>query len=569
MAIGRTNAVGKAGTQFSLVVTVETGSLVTATKGTRSVSGTAVNGSCVLTLPEAGTWTVTATRNGQTSDTKTVSVVDSYAVSLTFFSATITVTAPSGAVVTLKKGGSTVDSKTSTGTAVFTVYETGEYTVEATQGGQSTSGTVNVTASTASYAITLSFVSDTLNENSWDTISEVSDAGEGANYWAIGDRKQVTLNGTVGSLSLSNFSTYAFIIGFNHNSGREGSGRIHFQLAKTALSGGTDICFTDGSYNSSGSSAAFRMNTSNTNSGGWKDSYMRNNICGTSKTSTSGRIMGAIPADLRNALKSVTKYTDNTGNASTSSSAVTATTDYIFLLSEYEVFGSCSIANSNEASRQQQYDYYSAGNSKVKYRHTSTSSAAISSASTAIIKPGRTKPSAFLTLYARPSENPFLRNSTPAPIPAAKPKSPATAVTSPPPRRITMRSGQPRKASAPTITIIPSTKRSAGAEPARARNSRPASAVSMAPSTSPTISGRRYCTFSALCRPSPPAMSRRKHAIQKPMLAGLPAAVRMSAARPTITPVPATRYLLLLITFSLVFCFADTAVLHLHSGVIH
>ena len=378
MAIGRTNAVGKAGTQFSLVVTVETGSLVTATKGTRSVSGTAVNGSCVLTLPEAGTWTVTATRDGQTSDTKTVSVVDSYAVTLTFFSATITVTAPSGAVVTLKKGGSTVDSKTSTGTVVFTVYETGEYTVEATQGGQSTSGTVNVVSSTTSYAITLSFVSDTLNENSWDTISEVSDAGQGANYWAIGDRKQVTLNGTVGSLSLSNFSTYAFIIGFNHNSSREGSGRIHFQLAKTALSGGTDICFTDSSYNSTGSSAAFRMNTSRTNSGGWNSSYMRNNICGTSKTSTSGRIMGAIPADLRNALKSVTKYTDNTANGGGSvSSYVTATTDFFFLLSEYEVFGNITYGNTYEANYQQQYAYYSAGNSKVKYQHNSTGSAAI------------------------------------------------------------------------------------------------------------------------------------------------------------------------------------------------
>lgn len=375
MAIGRTNAVGKAGTQFSLVVTVETGSLVTATKGTRSVSGTAVNGSCVLTLPEAGTWTVTATRDGQTSDTKTVSVVDSYAVTLTFFSATITVTAPSGAVVTLKKGGSTVDSKTSTGTAVFTVYETGEYTVEATQGGQSTSGTVNVVSSTTSYAIILSFVSDTLNENSWDTISEVSDAGEGANYWAIGDRKQVTLNGTVGSLSLSNFSTYAFIIGFNHNSGREGSGRIHFQLAKTALSGGTDICFTDGSYNSYGSSAAFRMNTSNTNSGGWSSSYMRNNICGTSKTSYSGTIIGVIPAALRAVLKNVTKYTNNTGQ-STASSAVTATTDYFFLLSEYEVFGNITYSNTYEANYQQQYAYYSAGNSKVKYRHNSTGSAA-------------------------------------------------------------------------------------------------------------------------------------------------------------------------------------------------
>lgn len=375
MATGRTNAVGKAGTQFSLVVTVETGSLVTATKGTRSVSGTAVNGSCVLTLPEAGTWTVTATRNGQTSDTKTVSVVDSYAVSLTFFSATITVTAPSGATVTLKKGGSTVDSKTSTGTAVFTVYETGEYTVEATQGSQSTSGTVNVVSSTTSYSITLAFVSDTLNDNDWDTISEVSDAGEGANYWAIGDRKQVTLNGTVGSLSLSNFSTYAFIIGFNHNSSREGSGRIHFQLAKTALSGGTDVCLTDGSYNSTGSSAAFLMNTSNTNSGGWSSSYMRNNICGTSKTSYSGTIIGVIPAALRAVLKSVTKYTNNTGQ-STASSAVTATTDFFFLLSEYEVFGNITYANSYEANYQQQYAYYSAGNSKVKYRHTATTTAA-------------------------------------------------------------------------------------------------------------------------------------------------------------------------------------------------
>lgn len=371
---GNTNARKPGGVQFTLVVSVTTGSLVTASKSGRSVSGTAVNGQCVLTLPEAGTWTVSATLDGQTSSTQTVNVVESYAVTLTYFSATITVTAPSGSTVTCSKGATSYQ-KTSTGTAVFTVTEAGTWTVTATQGGQTATGTVNVTAST-NYSITLSFVDDVLNNNDWDTISEVSSAGEAANYWSVGDRKQVTLNGTVGSYTFSNYSTYAFIIGFNHNSSREGSNKIHFQLAKTALSGGTDICFTDSSYNSSGSSAAFCMNTSTTNSGGWEDSYMRNSICGTSKTSTSGRFMGAIPAALRNALKSVTKYTDNTGNASTSSSAVTATTDYIFLLSEYEVFGSCSIANSNEASRQQQYAYYSAGNSKVKYRHTSTSSTA-------------------------------------------------------------------------------------------------------------------------------------------------------------------------------------------------
>ena len=215
-----------------------------------------------------------------------------------------------------------------------------------------------------------------LNDCTWDEISEISSAGKAASMFKVGDRKEIVLNGTVGALTFNDYHTYAFIIGFDHNASREGSNRIHFQLAKTALSGGTDICFTDSHYNTIGSSTGFRMNTGNTNSGGWEDSYMRNNILGTSKSSTSGRFMGAIPSALRNALKSVTKYTDNTGNASTASSAVTATTDYIFLLSEYEVSGSRSIANSNEASRQQQYAYYSAGNSKVKYRHNSTGSSA-------------------------------------------------------------------------------------------------------------------------------------------------------------------------------------------------
>lgn len=214
-----------------------------------------------------------------------------------------------------------------------------------------------------------------LNDYSWDEISDISASGNASNYFEIGDCKEITLNGTVGILTLNNYTCYAYIIGFDHNASREGSNRIHFLLAKTALSGGTDICFTDGSYNSSGTSAAFRMNTSDTNSGGWEDSHMRKTICGTSKTSTSGRIMGAIPADLRNALKSVTKYTNNNGSSS-ASSAVTATTDYFFLLSEYEVVGNITYSNSYEANYQQQYAYYSAGNSKVKYRHNSTGSAA-------------------------------------------------------------------------------------------------------------------------------------------------------------------------------------------------
>ena len=221
--------------------------------------------------------------------------------------------------------------------------------------------------------IVFSSVSPILDEIDWTTIREVSDAGQGSNYWSIGDRKAITLNGTLGHLSLSNYTTYAFIIGFNHNASVEGENRIHFQLAKTALSGGTDVCFCDSSYDSSVSATGyFSMNRSSTNSGGWKSSQMRTNICGTSLSNYSGTIIAVIPAALRAVLKSVTKYTNNTGNSS-AASAVTATTDYFFLLSEYEVFGSTNYTNSNEASKQAQYSYYSAGNSKVKYNHSATS----------------------------------------------------------------------------------------------------------------------------------------------------------------------------------------------------
>ena len=223
--------------------------------------------------------------------------------------------------------------------------------------------------------IVFSSVSPILDENDWTTIREVSDAGQGANYWSIGDRKAITLNGTVGHLSLSNYTTYAFIIGFNHNASVEGTNRIHFQLAKTALSGGKDIAFCDSSYNYSVSATGyFSMNSKATNSGGWNSSQMRTKICGTSLSSYSGTIVAVVPAALRAVLKSVTKYTNNTGNSS-AASAVTATTDYFFLLSEFEVFGSISYGNTNEKNKQAQYAYYSAGNSKIKYKHNGTSTA--------------------------------------------------------------------------------------------------------------------------------------------------------------------------------------------------
>lgn len=207
-----------------------------------------------------------------------------------------------------------------------------------------------------------------LNDMSWEDIRKISDAGLASSYFNVGDRKAVTLNGTAGSLSL-NGTYYCYIIGINHNSAKEGTNRIHFQFGFNALDGGKHIAFIDNGYDYDYTSGShFNMNNQNSNSGGWKSSRMRNIIIPTFKA--------CLPSDLQAVLKTVTKYSDNTGGGSDTASYVTATTDDIFLLSEWEVFGKKSYANSAEQNYQAQYAYYSAGNSKVRYRHSSTGSTA-------------------------------------------------------------------------------------------------------------------------------------------------------------------------------------------------
>ena len=85
--------------------------------------------------------------------------------------------------------------------------------------------------------------------------------------------------------------------------------------------------------------------------------------------------MAAFPEDLRAVMKPATKYTNNTGK-STSASAVTATQDYLPLLAEFEVQGEKADANDYEKDYQEQYAYYVNGNSKVKYKQSSTGSEA-------------------------------------------------------------------------------------------------------------------------------------------------------------------------------------------------
>ncbi len=260
--------------------------------------------------------------------------------------------------------------------------------------------TANVTADMDCYAVYEEPSAPeigTLENTSWADISAVSEAGTAANYFAVGDAKAVTINGTVGALSV-NDTYYVYILGFDHNSELEGNG-IHFGTFKTA--DGTDICLCDDRYNQRVSNGTKQFNLhhwGDKTTGGWKGCDLRYDVLGSTDVAPSGygaiiatgrvgydatatcatnpvadTLMAALPSDLRAVMKPMTKYTDNTGDGAVAS--VTAAIDYLPLLAEFEVQGAQSMACPTEKTKQAQYAYYSAGNSKLKYRHTATDTA--------------------------------------------------------------------------------------------------------------------------------------------------------------------------------------------------
>lgn len=233
------------------------------------------------------------------------------------------------------------------------------------------------------YNITFFDVESVLNDNDWATISVASKTGLASNYWSIGDAKAINLNGTASKLSL-NTTLYCYILGFNHDKSSASGAKdgITFGTFKTAMSSGIDVCLASGNDDDSD----FGMNTTATNSGGWKSCNMRYNILGstntqngdaTSTTATSPKtntLMSCFPSGLRAVMRPMCIYTDNIGGGSDTASYVTGTIDYLPLLAEYEVHGARFYANSAEQNNQTQYAYYKNGNSKVKYNYSAISS---------------------------------------------------------------------------------------------------------------------------------------------------------------------------------------------------
>lgn len=85
----------------TIVVTAPTGSTVIATKGDITLTAPEVNGTWTFSVPEAGTWTLTATKGSENTST-TIDVIESYDVELTYsWTATITGNGRTSASVTI------------------------------------------------------------------------------------------------------------------------------------------------------------------------------------------------------------------------------------------------------------------------------------------------------------------------------------------------------------------------------------------------------------------------------------------------------------------------------------
>lgn len=233
--------------------------------------------------------------------------------------------------ITVTRSGDGKISATSNNTAAATVSVSGNTVTVTGKANGSATITISVAAGTnytapasKTCAVTVSFLKDNFADNDWASIIAACHSGSVPSTWVVGNSKTMTINGA---------SYQVDIIGKNHDTYTAGGkAPLTFQLHD---------CYAD----------AKAMNSSNTNSGGWKSSAMR--------TTHLPAILALMPTEVQNGIREVSKKT-STGSAS---STIETVSDKLFLLSEVEIFGSTSYSAAGEGT---QYDYYKAGNSKVK-----------------------------------------------------------------------------------------------------------------------------------------------------------------------------------------------------------
>lgn len=245
-------------------------------------------------------------------------------------SMTLDTTTKSKTIAVTRSGDGTI-SAVSSNTAAATVSVSGNTVTVTGKANGSATITISVAAGTnytapanKTCAVTVSFLKDNFADNDWASIIAACHSGSVPSTWVVGNSKTMTINGA---------SYQVDIIGKNHDTyANGGKAPLTFQLHD---------CYGE----------TKNMNSSNTNSGGWTSCAMR--------STHLPAILALMPTEVQNGIREVNKLT----SAGSQSSTINTTADKLFLLSEIEIFGSVSYSKSGEGT---QYDYYKAGNSKVK-----------------------------------------------------------------------------------------------------------------------------------------------------------------------------------------------------------
>jgi len=321
---------------------------------------------------------------------------------------TFTITAAGDGVVSVTSGNTSVATVSKSGnTVTITGVGAGTATITVSQA----AGTNHTAPANKTYTVTV-MLSSVLNNVSWADISAASKAGTGDTYWNVGDCKEITLNGKIGSqLTLTNQKLCVFILDFNHAMNGTAENNIIWGGFKTALTDGVDVALVDAKYNTNvmDGTVCFNMNHKSTTSagngyygtnyGGWKGTDLRYDILGATSTAPSeynqlkstsnvgydataatltspkaDTLLAALPSDLRNVIRLWTCWVDAVGNSSNVDANIKSTVDAITLLAEPEIFASRSYANEYEKNHNTRMAYYENGNGTIKKKHSDTAS---------------------------------------------------------------------------------------------------------------------------------------------------------------------------------------------------
>lgn len=183
---------------------------------------------------------------------------------------------------------------------------------------------------------------------SWGQIAALSEGGSASKYFSVGDEKTIELT-TGEEITL-------VILGFNHDD----------------LTGGGKAGITIGMKNLL--ATTYKMNSSNTNAGGWNGSAMR--------TSTMATLLSQLPADLRNVIKQVNKK----ATAGSQSTTITTSVDKLFLFALAELASKTGLENSTGTSIKNNAATYEQEGTQYEYFKNTVGDADIYKACPALVK---------------------------------------------------------------------------------------------------------------------------------------------------------------------------------------